>query len=194
MRAEDLRVRQELVDAGELGGSYVPRMEAVHVRNADRLKEIIALHGWPDETKAGPEGAKAAWFIVQHAIGDPRFQRESLQHLRMAAAVGSVPKWHAAFLEDRIAMYEGRPQRYGSQWVGDLIDGRDRPWKLQDADRVNEFRAEVGLEPMHPTPERGPELPEKERQALEENQRWWLQWLASRGWGAAEAPSDSPSR
>jgi hypothetical protein len=38
MRAEDLRVRQELFASGELGGSYVPRMQAVHVRNAERLK------------------------------------------------------------------------------------------------------------------------------------------------------------
>ncbi len=41
MRAEDSRVRQELVDTGELGGSYVPRMEAVHIRNAERLRQIV---------------------------------------------------------------------------------------------------------------------------------------------------------
>jgi len=41
MRTEDVRIRQELVESGELGGRYVPRMEAVHVRNAERLKVII---------------------------------------------------------------------------------------------------------------------------------------------------------
>ena len=41
MREEDLRVRQELLDAGELGGAYVPRMEAVHVKNVARLRELI---------------------------------------------------------------------------------------------------------------------------------------------------------
>ena len=44
MRAEDLRLRQELLEAGELGGAYVPRMEAVHVNNAARLRELIAQH------------------------------------------------------------------------------------------------------------------------------------------------------
>jgi hypothetical protein len=34
MRAEDARVRQELPESGELGGAYVPQMEAVHIRNA----------------------------------------------------------------------------------------------------------------------------------------------------------------
>jgi hypothetical protein len=182
MRAEDLRVRQELADAGELGGRYVPGMEAVHVRNAERLKQIVALHGWPGESIAGDDGAKAAWFIVQHAIGDPQFQRESLLRLRSAAAAGDVPKWHAAYLDDRIAVQEGRPQRYGTQWIDDPADGRTRPCKLEDEKRVNEFRAEVGLGTMHPIPELGPELSKPEREALEDNLRWWTQWLATRGW------------
>lgn len=42
LRAEDLRVREELVAADELGGAYVPRMEEVHKRNAARLRELIA--------------------------------------------------------------------------------------------------------------------------------------------------------
>ncbi len=60
MRAEEVRVRQELLESGELGGSYVPPMEAVHVRNAGRLRELVAAHGWPDEEMADKEGAEAA--------------------------------------------------------------------------------------------------------------------------------------
>jgi hypothetical protein len=182
MRAEDLRVRQELLDSGELGGTYVPRMEAVHVKNATRLKEIITLQGWPTEENVGKDGAEAAWLIVQHGVGDSQLQRRSLALLLSAATSGHVPMWHAAYLEDRIALYERRPQRYGTQWVDDPVDGRTRPWKLIDPDRVNEFRAEVGLPPLHPIPERGPELPADKRQEIEENERWWKEWLASKGW------------
>jgi hypothetical protein len=182
MRAEDLRVRQELVESGELGGSYVPRMEAVHVRNAERLKTIIDEHGWPDEKTAGEDGANAAWLIVQHAIGFPDFQRRCLSLLRLSAGEGSVPRWQAAYLEDRIAIQEGRPQRYGTQWLDDPVDGRIRPWKLAHPDRVDELRAEAGLQPMHPVPERGPELSPAQREAIYENQRWWESWAASKGW------------
>jgi hypothetical protein len=129
----------------------------VHVKNATRLNEIITLQGWPTEENVGKDGAEAAWLIAQHAIGDPQLQRQSLPLLRSAAASGHVPMWHAAYLADRIALYEGRPQRYGTQWVDDPIDGRTRPWKLVDSDRVNEFRADVGLPPLHPIPERGPD-------------------------------------
>ena len=182
LRQEDLRVRGELEAAGELGGPYVPRMEAVHVRNAARLRDLIAQHGWPAEDIAGEDGATAAWFITQHAVGEPEFQRQSLIHLQTCSAQGRVPAWHAAYLEDRIAMHEGRPQRFGTQWMDDPSDGRIRPWRLADSEHVNELRLSVGLEPMRPIPEAGPPLAAGKRRELEETQAWWEQWLASKGW------------
>ena len=182
MRSEDMRVRDELMAAGELGGPYVPRMEEVHKRNANRLRELIDLHGWPAEDIAAKDGCESAWFIVQHSVGEPKFQRDALGMLQACVAEGRVPSWHAAYLEDRIALHEGRPQRYGTQWIDDPRDGRIRPWTLADPENVNAIRAEVGLDPLRPIPELGPELPAKERQEIEENQHWWLQWLASKGW------------
>jgi hypothetical protein len=182
MREEDLRVRGELEAAGELGGPYVPRMEAVHVRNAARLRELIAQYGWPAEDMAGEDGAKAAWFITQHAIGEPDFQRKSLIDLQTCSAQGRVPAWHAAYLEDRIAMLEGRPQRFGTQWMDDPSDGRIRPWRLADPEHVSELRASVGLGPMQSIPEPGPPLAPGKRHELEEAQAWWKQWLAGKGW------------
>jgi hypothetical protein len=194
MYEEDRRVRQELIDSGELGGSYVPRMEEVHLSNALRLKQIIAEFGWPDEQMVGEDGAKAAWFIVQHAIGSPDLQRSCLALLRNSADQGRVPRWQAAYLEDRMAMQEGRPQRYGTQWLDDPQDGRARPWRLAEADRVNILRAEVGLPPMQPVPERGSELPAEEQQVISANQRWWEEWLVTKGWRNRADAEDVPHR
>lgn len=182
MRAEDLGVRAELAAADELGGPYVPRMEAVHIKNAARLRELIARHGWPSEDMAGKDGAEAAWLIAQHAIGEPEFQRRALQWVRESADQGRTPAWHAAYLEDRIAMSEGRPQRFGTQWLDDPRDGRIRPWKLADVERVNEFRASVGLPDLRPIPEPGPDLPADQQEAIRENYRWWQEWKVSKGW------------
>jgi hypothetical protein len=184
LRAEDHRVRQELIDAGELGGPYVPRMEGVHRKNAARLRELIAQYGWPAEDIAGRDGAEAAWLIAQHAVGEPDFQRRALALVGACVAEARVPAWHAAYLEDRVALHEGRPQRYGTQWWQDPADGRHRPWTLADADRVNDLRGAVGLGPMPPTPELGPALRPKEREEIERNNRWWQEWLISRGWRA----------
>lgn len=60
-------------------------MEAVHRKNASRLKEIIAAHGWPDHDLVGADGTLAAWFIAQHAIGEPDFQRQTLAVVREKA-------------------------------------------------------------------------------------------------------------
>ena len=182
LREQDLRVRKELLDAGLLGGTYVTRMEAVHVKNAQRLRQIIAEYGWPAEDIAGKDGAEAAWMIAQHAVGEPDFQREVLHLVQDCAAAGRVPGWHAAYLEDRIALHEGRPQRYGSQWIDDPHDGRVRPWTLADPDRVNELRASVGLNPLSPIPERGPALPEEQQRAIQANAQWCRDWLESKGW------------
>jgi hypothetical protein len=182
MRTEDRTVRQELIDSGELGGSYVPRMEDVHRKNAARLRELIELYGWPTEHIAGQDGAEAAWLIAQHAIGEPDFQRRVLALLRACVAENRVPAWHAAYLEDRIAMHEGRPQHYGTQWVQDPTDGHYRPWSLSDADHLNDLRGEVGLSPMQPIPEIGTALPPEKQEEIEQNNRWWRQWFIRKGW------------
>jgi hypothetical protein len=182
MRDEDLRVREELIASGDLGGEYVPKMEAVHERNASRLRELIDLHGWPAENIAGKDGSESAWLIAQHAIGEPEFQRYALKMLHVSIAKGRVPPWQAAYLEDRIAKYEGQPQRFGTQWIDDPRDGRSRPWTIADPKNVNALRTEVGLEPLRPVPEPGPELPAEEREKLERNYRWWWEWLTSKGW------------
>jgi hypothetical protein len=119
---------------------------------------------------------------VQHAVGEPEFQRHALGLLRTSAEEGRTPAWHAAYLEDRIAMHEGRPQRFGTQWVDDPHDGRVRPWPLADPERVNELRASVGLAPLRPIPESGPDIGEEQRTQIEETQRWWEEWLISKGW------------
>ena len=66
-------------------------------------------------------------------------------------------------------MYEGRPQRFGTQWLDDPRDGRSRPWRLADPWIVNEFRAGVGLPDLRPIPEPGPDLPRDQQQASWEN-------------------------
>jgi hypothetical protein len=182
MQEEDQRVRQQLQDAGKLGGPYNPEMEAVHRQNAVRLRQIIAEHGWPHEEVAGENSAKAAWFIAQHAIGEPDFQREVLLHLKRHAAEGLLPAWHAAYLEDRIATQEGRLQRYGTQWIDDPRDGLIRPLPLEDPARVDEFRASVGLGPLHPIPAPGPDLPPEVQEKERASQAAWETWFIKVGW------------
>lgn len=114
--------------------------------NADRLWDILDdYEAWPGFRLVDIDGEHAAWLIAQ--LGDPDLQRRCLEHLEIAVDAGDAPPAHLACLEDRVRMAEGKPQKYGSQWVvganGDLA-----PWPIADPHLVDERRAHVGLGPL----------------------------------------------
>lgn len=148
MIAEDERVRAILAADGSLFEGYHPHMAEVHRRNADRMAEIITAHGWPGRRLVGDDGAAAAWRIVQHAIGAPALQRDSLPLLRAAAGRGDLERAWVAMLEDRICAFEGRPQIYGTQFDWD-DKGEMNPYPpVADPAGVDSRRATVGLGPL----------------------------------------------
>src|ERR1051325_7829345 len=106
MAEYDQLVRAELAEDGSLFTGYHPRMAAVHRSHAERLRNIIAKFGWPTESLAGPDGAKAAWLIAQHSIGEPDFMRRCGALLEQASARGEVPRWQFAMIDDRIRVNE----------------------------------------------------------------------------------------
>src|SRR5690349_15009977 len=147
MAAEDARVRAELAATGELFRGYAPRMEDVHRRNAQALLAIVREHGWPGRGLVGEHAGHAAWIILQHAIGEPDVQRGCLPLLREAAARGDATLAQVAYLEDRIAFFERRPQRYGTQFDWDA-QGMLSPWPIEDPEGVDARREAVGLPPL----------------------------------------------
>ena len=144
----DERVRAALAASGELfGAGYEARMERIHARNARRLRRIIESVGWPGTDLVGSDGAEAAWLILQHAIAEPGLLRRALPLLQAAAREGQASPRHAAMLEDRIRFFEGRPQRYGTQFDWDA-EGNLSPCAMEDPQRLDERRRAVGLPPL----------------------------------------------
>lgn len=181
----DNRVRAELVSSGELFDGYNVRMAEVHSQNAGKLDRIIGEFGWPGVSLVGDEGAEAAWLILQHAIGNPELQRRCLPLLKAAAETGEIRPFQIACLEDRICVFEGRPQRYGTQFDWDQ-NGMMSPHPLQDPERVDAYRQSVGLEPLSEKTEEmrlraaaeGHECPRD----LQKRQKEKDDWARSVGW------------
>lgn len=176
----DQAVRAELAADGSLFDGYHPRMAAVHDSNAARLRAIIATHGWPTELLVGADGAKAAHRIAQHSINHPGFMRECRQLLDEASAKGEVPRWQFAYIDDRIRVFEGSPQIYGTQWR-DGPNGLD-PYPIEDRAHVDERRAALGLPSLaelhtSTTPERS--WDEESMRRYEEQE---LAWRRAVGW------------
>lgn len=186
MAKNDLSVREALVADGSLGHAlYHPHMEAVHISNAARLTAIMDQYGWPGNSLVGEEGAWAAWLIAQHAIGNPPFMRHCLSLLKQAAANNDVMPWQVAFLEDRIRMYEGKPQCYGTQFQPNN-NGELEPYPIENLETVNDRRLAVGLNTIE---ERTAELT---AQSTRENiptppdlDEQYQKWLYSVGWRIA---------
>ncbi|MDG9714497.1 DUF6624 domain-containing protein [Streptomyces sp. DH10] len=116
-------------------------------RHGDRLSEIMDEYGWPTAELVGEEAARAAWLIAQHADRQLDVQRRALHLMQQAVSTGSAGLRELAFLRDRTLVNEGRKQLYGTQIAG-VKNGAPVRWPCEEPDRVDELRAEVGIEPF----------------------------------------------
>jgi hypothetical protein len=192
LERRDQETRARLVADGSLFDDYAPAMERVHLENASELEAILDIEGgWPTRSKVGLDGCRAAWVVAQHAISRPAFQHRCLALLREAVGHGDAPAVHAAYLEDRIRFNEGRPQVYGTCLDRDE-GGRLSPGQLEDPERVDQRRREVGLPPL------AEGLRRAEAQALREEagppgdfgrrRRAQEEWARRVGWRSGSQP------
>ncbi|MDP1739155.1 MAG: hypothetical protein Q8L23_17155 [Caulobacter sp.] len=121
-------------------------VEAVDRRNQAALKTILPADGWFGRTDWGEDAARAAWLIVIHAVNDRRLMREAAGRMAPLVADAEVlPAWYASVV-DRLAVLEGRPQRFGTQPVcraGAWVVG-----EVEDPAGLDARRAELGLQAM----------------------------------------------
>lgn len=180
MDSHDQEVRAELAADGSLYDGYHPRMAAVHDSNAARLKAIIREYGWPTERLVGVDGAKAAHRIAHHSINHPEFMRECRDLLDQASARGEVPRSQFAYIDDRIRVYEGKPQRFGTQWRGGP-NGLE-PCPLEDSAHVDQRRAELGLPSLAQLRTSTPQEKLWDPQAARRYEERELAWRRAVGW------------
>ena len=122
------------------------RLWAVDCDNTVWLQQQMKEIGWFDIEKYGAAADKDAWLLVQHADRSKPFQRETLAMLESLPPGKTDPK-NLAYLHDRVAMGEGRPQRYGTQGQCQP-DGTWKPNASEDPAGVDARRKALGLEPI----------------------------------------------
>jgi hypothetical protein len=113
----------------------------------DRLREIVDEVGWPTFDQVGRDGATAAWVIAQHSDQDVELQEQVLELMRAAVDGDQADASELAYLEDRVAVNDERPQTYGTQ-VRCGPDGAEPATPLADPEGVDRLRAGVGLDPL----------------------------------------------
>ena len=140
----DLDLRDKLLKNGQLSDGYNKEMEQLHNRNANLLSEIIDEIGYPTIEKVGTTASEAAWLIIQHAIGQPALMRKCRELLEIAVNNKQADPKNLAYLTDRIAVFEGKPQLYGTQFDWDE-NGEMSPQLFDDLNKVNQRRKLIGL-------------------------------------------------
>ena len=180
MAARDQALRAELTASGALDTFYHSRLEELHRANASRLRQIIAVFGWPGTALVGPDGAQAAWRIALHSISEPPFMRQCRDLINAASDAGDVPRWQFALIDDRIRVYEGKPQRYGTQ----LRNGPNglEPYPLENDSRVNSMRMQAGLPPLAQTLAKARAQPQPAPATQAASEAAELEFRRSAGW------------
>lgn len=112
--------------------------------NLIKIDSIISKYGWLGVDKIGEKGNAALFLVIQHS--DLKTQEKYLPMMKDAVKKGNANGSELALLIDRIEMFNGRPQVYGSQIQ--YIDGKYTIYKIIDEKNVNKRRSEVGLQPL----------------------------------------------
>ncbi len=185
LKNADLEFRDKIIQSGQLSEGYNKEMANLHSRNAKILDEIIDTVGYPIVDKVGKEANEAAWLVIQHSIGQPYFMKKSAELLKVAVNENKADPKSLAYLTDRIAVFEGKPQLYGTQFDWDE-NGEMKPNQFDDISKVNQKRRAIGLNTLEAQTEIMKVRVKNENQRppkdFEERQREYDNWRKSVGW------------
>lgn len=111
-----LRRKMDVRDADQAAQQRLgAAIDIVDRENTRRLQTYIARCGWPARAVYGRSAAQDAWLLAQHSP-DLAFQKQALALIEKAALARGQPfDTDSAYLSDRIAVAENRPQRFGTQ-------------------------------------------------------------------------------
>ena len=129
---------QALVD------SLIAQMQRVDSINLCAISEILDTRGFVGRDKVGDASA-VYWLVIQHAPVE--MQKKYFPLFVVAMERGDLARSQVAMMDDRIALHEGRPQKYGSQIV-ENDKGQRVIYQLLDPAQVDQWRKAMDLPPL----------------------------------------------
>lgn len=114
--------------------------------NLIKVIKILDEKGWVGKDVVGAQANQTLFLVIQHS--DLKYQQKYLPMMREAVKKGNANPGNLAYLEDRVALREGRRQIYGSQSSKNKTTNKLHISPMIDPDNVDKRRAEVGLGTM----------------------------------------------
>ncbi|WBL23747.1 DUF6624 domain-containing protein [Zunongwangia sp. HRR-M8] len=146
----DQGIRMELIQLQQQGKTNTSEFKELigEMKTQDSInqKKVIEIlqNGWPENLNL--QQNQTLFLVIQHA--DLGKQKKYLPLIESAVEEGKTFASNLALLKDRIALREGGKQIYGSQvWI-DNATGEKYVRPIQNPEKVDSLRAEVGLPDM----------------------------------------------
>ncbi|ELR69602.1 hypothetical protein C900_04827 [Fulvivirga imtechensis AK7] len=115
-------------------------MNAIDSLNQQQTVSIIEQCGFPTKDEVGGEGMTTVFLVLQHSSSS--LMAYYYPQIKRAVERGDIRKSSFALMQDRLLMWNGFKQIYGSQISNGSL------YALEDPETVNERRATMGLDPI----------------------------------------------
>lgn len=118
----------------------------VQEKSQKELEQLVAKKGWPKINEVGREAAMAAYLVAIHT--NDGSQKKYLPMIRQSCEENELPWQRYANIYDRCLYNENKPQKYGTHTRFNELTKSEELYPLEDATKVDEWRKELGLEPL----------------------------------------------
>lgn len=149
---DDQSLRQQIDATQKKYGYNSPEMNALwdeinkkDEANLREVEQILKEHGWLGPKEVGPRASQTIFLVIQHASAEARLKYIPL--MRQAVKDKKASSSSLALMLDRINTESGVKQIYGSQLRG-KVEGGYELFEIEDPDRLDQRRADMGLEPI----------------------------------------------
>ncbi|MCH7402352.1 DUF6624 domain-containing protein [Belliella kenyensis] len=144
----DQGVRKQINEAMQsnspLPSDIFTEMDKIDSSNQAWVIAKLDKYGWPKKSEIGEKGSRSIFLVIQHA--DLNEIEKYYPQLQALANENEASKIHAAMMQDRMLMYQGKKQIFGTQASSELRnDGSWVIWPVENAESINVRRKEVGF-------------------------------------------------
>jgi len=153
LRALDQAYFNEIGIAGRKTGMKSSVVEAlwnfkfmIQKNNQNVLEELVAVKGWPKINDVGSEAAMGAYLVAIHSKDGS--QKKYLPVIKQRCEENELSWLRYANIYDRCLFNENKPQKYGTHTRYNVLTNSEELYPLEDARKVDEWRKELGLEPL----------------------------------------------
>jgi hypothetical protein len=118
----------------------------IQEKSQKELEQLVAAKGWPENREVGSEAVMAAYLVAMHT--NDGSQKKYLPMIWKSCEKKELPWQRYANIYDRCLFNENKPQKYGTHTRFNEQTKSEELYPLEDETKVDEWRKELGLEPL----------------------------------------------